>query len=117
MHLQVCGGEEKGKNTRVCSLASSGRTGRGVVWRGEARRGARAHDVRVNSPPKSDPKPRRPVTSFCRLFCYESVSNTFDRDRPSCLWDAVTLDRSSIYIRAAATEIGIDQQPQKHQHI
>jgi hypothetical protein len=74
-------------------------------------------DVRVNSPPKSGPKPRMPAASFCCLFCYESVSNTFDRDRPSRLRDAVTLGRSSLYIRAAATEIGIDQQPRKHQHI
>jgi hypothetical protein len=32
MHLQVCGGEEKGGNTRARSL-----TGSGPVWRGEVR--------------------------------------------------------------------------------
>jgi hypothetical protein len=36
MHLQVCGGEEKGENTRACSLTSPrlarpGGEGRGVV--------------------------------------------------------------------------------------
>jgi hypothetical protein len=56
MNLQVCGGDEKEKN--IHALASSD----------GARRWARAHDVRVNSPPKFGPKPRRPVTSFCRLF-------------------------------------------------
>jgi hypothetical protein len=117
MHLQVCEGEEKGGNTHARSLASPRRVGRGVAWRGEARRGARAHDVCVNSPPKSGPNPCRPTTSFYHLFCYEPVSNTFDRDRPSRLLDAVTLGRSSLYIRAAALEIGIDQQPRKHQHI
>jgi hypothetical protein len=52
MYLQVCEGEEKEGNTRA--LASPG--------------GARAHDVRVNSPSKSGPKPRKPTVSFCRLF-------------------------------------------------
>jgi hypothetical protein len=65
MHLQVYGGEEKGGNTRARSLAS---LGRGVAWRGKARRWARAHDVRVNSPSKSGSKPRRSAASFCRLF-------------------------------------------------
>jgi hypothetical protein len=36
MHLQVCGGEEKWRNTRVRSLASPRRAGSGVAWRGEA---------------------------------------------------------------------------------
>jgi hypothetical protein len=44
---------EMGKHTRA--LASSGR--------GVARRWARAHDVRMNSPLKSGPKPRRPAAS------------------------------------------------------
>jgi hypothetical protein len=81
--------------------------GPGVVRHG-------AHDVRVNSPLKSGLKPHRPAASFCHLVCYESMSNTFDRDRPTRLWDAVTLGKSSLYIRAAATEIGIYQQPQNH---
>jgi hypothetical protein len=75
MHLQVCGEEEKGENTRVRlhHLASTGWDGRGVAWRGIARRGearrwVRAHDVSVNSPQKSDPKPYRPTVSFCRLI-------------------------------------------------
>jgi hypothetical protein len=108
MYLQVCGEEEKGENTRARSLASPLQAGRGVAWRG---------DGRVYSLPKSGPKPRRPTASFCCLFCYKSVSNTFDRDRASRLRDAVTLGRSSLYICVATTEIGIDQQPQKHQHI
>jgi hypothetical protein len=41
----------------------------------------------------------------------------FDKDRPSRLRDAVTLGRSSLYIRVAATEIATNQQPRKHQHI
>jgi hypothetical protein len=36
MHLQVCGGEEKGGNIRARSLAMPGRAGPGVAWRGEA---------------------------------------------------------------------------------
>jgi hypothetical protein len=104
---------EREKHTRAPTrLASPGGAGCGV-----ARRWARAHDVRVYSLPKSGPKPRRPTASFCCLFCYKSVSNTFDRDRASRLRDAVTLGRSSLYICVATTEIGIDQQPQKHQHI
>jgi hypothetical protein len=35
---------------------------------GGAGRWARAHDVCVNSPSKSGPKPRRPAASFCHLF-------------------------------------------------
>jgi hypothetical protein len=62
MHLQECGGDEKGKNTRVSSLASSGRERRGEAM-GWVR--ARAHDVRVNSQLKSGPKPRSSTTSFC----------------------------------------------------
>jgi hypothetical protein len=49
MHLQVCGGEEKGRNTHVRSLALPRRVGLGRAWRGEVRRWARAHDGRVNS--------------------------------------------------------------------
>jgi hypothetical protein len=64
MHLQVCGGEEKGSNTCACSLVSPCWTG---VWQGGVRRWVHAHDVRLNSPSKSGPKPRRSVTSFCRL--------------------------------------------------
>jgi hypothetical protein len=68
MHLQVCGGEGKGGNTRACALARLASPGRDMAWRGEARRWARAHDVRVNSPSKSGPKPHRPAASFCHLF-------------------------------------------------
>jgi hypothetical protein len=105
----VCGGEEKAKNTCAHSLASLGR--------GKARRWARAHDVRVNSPPKSVSKHRRPTASFCHLFLLSPCLIHFDRDRASRLWDAVTLGRSSLYICAVATEIATNQQPRKHQHI
>jgi hypothetical protein len=44
---------ERGKHTRA--LTSPGR--------GVARQWAWAHDMRVNSPPKSSPKPRRPAAS------------------------------------------------------
>jgi hypothetical protein len=50
------------------SLVLPGQAGRGVMWRGEARRLVQAHDVRMNSSPKSDPKPRRSVASFYHLF-------------------------------------------------
>jgi hypothetical protein len=42
------------------------------AWRGvgEARRWVWVHDVHVNSPLKSSPKPHRSATSFCRLFFY-----------------------------------------------
>jgi hypothetical protein len=67
MHLQVCGGEKKGENTHAHVLARL--TGQGMVgYRGGAMRWTRAHNVRVNSPLKSDPKPRRPTASFCLLF-------------------------------------------------
>jgi hypothetical protein len=44
MHLQVCGGEEKGRNTRARSLTSPhrarpGGVGRGVAWPSVAWRG------------------------------------------------------------------------------
>jgi hypothetical protein len=42
----------------------------GQAWCGVARQGeamARAHDVHMNSPMKSGPKPHRSVTSFCHL--------------------------------------------------
>jgi hypothetical protein len=68
MHLQVPEREEKEGNTRARSLALSDRARPGVVWHGEARQWAWVHDVRVNSLPKSDAKPRMPVTSFCHLF-------------------------------------------------
>jgi hypothetical protein len=66
MHLQVCRGEERGEtHTRARSphIASLGQAGRG-----EVRRWARAHDVHVNNPPKSGPKPRRSAASFYRLI-------------------------------------------------
>jgi hypothetical protein len=36
MHLQVCGGEEKGRSICARSFASPGQAGRGGAWRGEA---------------------------------------------------------------------------------
>jgi hypothetical protein len=39
-----------------------------LAGHGVARQWARAHDVRVNGPPKSSPKPRRPTASFYHLF-------------------------------------------------
>jgi hypothetical protein len=73
MHLQVCREEEKGKNTRALPLASPhrvgwGGAGRGGAWCGEARGGAWAHDVHVNSSPKSSSNPRRSAAFFYRLF-------------------------------------------------
>jgi hypothetical protein len=73
MHLQVCGGEEKERNIRTCSLAlppqaGPGGAGWGVVWHGDVRRWAWVHDMLMNGPSKSDPKPRRPAACFYRLF-------------------------------------------------
>jgi hypothetical protein len=57
----------------TCTLASprlaelSG-VGRGMAWCGLARRWMWAHDVRMNSPAKSSPKPHRSATSFYCLF-------------------------------------------------
>jgi hypothetical protein len=65
---KVCGGEEKERNTRACSLASPRLTEPGQAWRDEARRWARAHDMHVNSLLKSSPKPHRSATSFGRLI-------------------------------------------------
>jgi hypothetical protein len=39
-----------------------------LTGRGEGRRLSRAHDVRMNSPLKSGPKPHRSMDSFCNLF-------------------------------------------------
>jgi hypothetical protein len=89
MHLQVCRGEEKGKNTR--------RTGR---W-------ARANNVRVNSLPKSGSQARDLLLSF--IFATSLCLIRFDRDRPSRLQDAVSLGGSSLYIRAAVTKIAAYQ--------
>jgi hypothetical protein len=50
--------EERRKHTRALAR---------LTERVMAGRGARAHDVRMNNPPKSGPKPRRPAISFCRL--------------------------------------------------
>jgi hypothetical protein len=63
MHLQKCEEEKKERNTRARSLALSGQAGRG-----EARRWAWVHDMCMNCPPKSRPKPRRSMTYFCCLF-------------------------------------------------
>ena len=54
----VCGGE-KGSYTRARSLA-----GPGGAWRD-----TRAHDVRVNGPPKSSSSPCGDAASFC-CFCF-----------------------------------------------
>jgi hypothetical protein len=37
VHFQVCGGEEKVRNTRACSLVSPGGAGRGEAKRGDGR--------------------------------------------------------------------------------
>jgi hypothetical protein len=51
----------------LARLASPGRGGAG--------RRARAHDMRVNGPPKSGPSPCGGTTSFCRLiFGYLAVT-------------------------------------------
>jgi hypothetical protein len=57
---------ERGKHTRARSPRRAG-VGHGVAC-GMARRWAQVHDVCMNSPPKSGPKPHRPAASFCRLF-------------------------------------------------
>jgi hypothetical protein len=85
MHLQVCGREEKGGNTRARSPR------RGVVWRGNGRGRTTCAWIVHRNRAQSLAGPRPPFI--------------FDRDRASRLRDAVTLGRSSLYIRAAATEI------------
>jgi hypothetical protein len=98
MRLQVCEGEEKEENTHARLLASSGRAGRGIaeIWP----KASQARDL---------------ILPF--IFTTSSCLIRFDRDISSQLWDAVTLGGSSLYIRAAVTEIATYQQPQKHQHI
>ncbi len=51
--------EEREKHTRASPR---------LVGCGEMRRWVQAHDVCMNSPPKSGPKPHRSTTSFCHLF-------------------------------------------------
>jgi hypothetical protein len=89
MHLQVCRGEEKGGNTHLASPRQ-------------------VFPIYTCLICLIGRKGERPIP-FAIYFCYESVSNMFDRDRPSQLWDAVTLGRSSLYIRAATMEIAIYQ--------
>jgi hypothetical protein len=75
--LYTCNSVEERRegNTHTRSLASLGGVGQ---W---------AHDVRVNGPLKSDPKPHKFVAFFCHLFFSMSL----------CLiWDVVTLGRSSL---------------------
>jgi hypothetical protein len=82
----VCEVEEKESNT--CALALPG-----VAWRGGE---SRVHDVCVNSPLKSGPKPHRSRSPFAVYFFTSMCLIHFDRDRLSRLQDAVTLDRSSL---------------------
>jgi hypothetical protein len=82
------------RETRARSLTSCG-----VVRRW-------AHNVHVNSPPKSGPKLRRSAVSFCRLFfTTRPCLIRFDRNRLSRLHDAETLGGSSLQIRASTTEV------------
>jgi hypothetical protein len=96
----MCEGEKKGKNTYA---------------RSEARRWV--HDVRVNSSLKSDSASQTRDLLLPFIFAMGPCLIRFDRDRHSRLRDDVTLGGSSIYIRAAATEIATYQQSQKYQHI
>jgi hypothetical protein len=58
----------------ACSLALPRLAGPG--------RRARAHDMRVNGPPKSGPSPCEGATSFCRfIFCYLAVKFRAPTDR------------------------------------
>jgi hypothetical protein len=54
-----------------------------ITGSGEPRRRVRAHNMRVNGPPKSGSKHRKSVTSFVVYFCYELISNTYFIKRPS----------------------------------
>ena len=51
----------------------------GLAWagRGGAGRRARAHDMRVNGPPKSGPSPCGGATTFCRLIFFGFLAVTF----------------------------------------
>jgi hypothetical protein len=76
MHLQVCGAEEKGGNTRARSLTSPGQAGagRGKARRGDGRGRTTCTWIVHRNPAQSLAGLRPP---FAVYFCYESVSNTF----------------------------------------
>jgi hypothetical protein len=79
---------------------------------------SRVHDVRMNGLPKSGPKPRRSATSFCCLFFIrESMSNTCFIERPSQIWDPVTLGRSSLQIRVAVIELALTNKHEQPTHL
>jgi hypothetical protein len=106
MYLQVCGVEEKGENT--CALAHLA-----TPWWGWAR----THDVGMNSPSKSGPKPQTHGLLLSFIFATSQRLIRFDRDKLSRLQNAIILEGYSLYIRVATTEIATYQQPRKHQHI
>jgi hypothetical protein len=93
MHLQECGGEEKGRNTRACSLASPrrpGRAGRGEAMGADTRR---AREWSIEIWPNAS-QVRGFLLSF--IFAMSPCLICFNRDRPSRLRDIVTLGRSSL---------------------
>jgi hypothetical protein len=95
MHLQVCGEEEKWRNTSACLLASPGGAGQGGAWRGEAMgMDARCvHEYFTKIWPKASQ-----VYSFLLplIFATSPCLIRFDRDRPSRLRDFATLGGSSL---------------------
>jgi hypothetical protein len=96
MHLQECGGEEKGSNTRTLTrLASSGQAGPGRGWRGEAM-GIGARRAREWSA-KIWPKASQ-VCGFLLsfIFAMSPCLIRFDRDKTTRLRDVVTLGGSSL---------------------
>jgi hypothetical protein len=89
MHLQVCRREEKGRNIRALTRL----TGKGMARRGEGRgRTTCAWIVHWN------PAKAAQVHGFLLpfIFAMSLCQICFDKDRPSRLWDAVTLGGSSL---------------------
>jgi hypothetical protein len=54
--------------------------------------------------------------SFVAYFCYESISNTSLIEKPSRLWDAITLSGSALLIHVIAMELVImnNHEPPTH---
>jgi hypothetical protein len=77
----------------ACSLALPRLAGPG--------RRARAHDMRVNGPPKSGPSPCEGAASFCRfIFCYLAVKFRAPTERESIgSWITCRLNRGSLSVR------------------
>jgi hypothetical protein len=100
MHLQECGVEEKGRNTRTRSLSSPHWVGRGKVGDG---RGRTTYAWMVHWNPTQSLAGL--WLSFAVYFFMSPCLIRFDRDKPSWLRDVVNLGGSPLSICASTMEL------------